>query len=647
MIINYSLLLIRQLKKQNESIEALIISVIQWTLIAYLTVISLSLFKALQFGYVAGIYIIIDILLLLYLTKTRQICRDDYINALKVLRDYLWRKKRVFSDSLAGKVSILIQMAIIIYALGLGIVALLAVPYNYDSITYHAPRICQWVQHRTVAYYATHITRQNVSTVLVSYISTLMYILTGKSDHALCWLQYLSYVANLGLITYICNWLGLRTIYKRIVQALWVTLPIGFAEAITPMNDQFAAFWLLSFWILLMPLMTGEFTSGKETIIRICNIAFCIGFAYLTKPSVCIAMVVALFAYLLACIHRHVSVLELACQCICALPIILVLCLPGWINNYMMLGSIMADNVGARQLIGTLQPNYIVVNWLKNITYASTVSLGLFSNTQLGGAIVNGAASLFKVVLDDPSIAEDGTSFGYPSRPVFTSDAAINATTNLLFVLTIILFVFFAKKIRREYRQYISVSFISLLIFFALLRWEPSITRYLIGYYAFCLPAIGYILQILGNRINTKCLQIVLISIIACGISLEAFGELKLLVQIHPVFPVKSSFALYNDLMDDYMEITDYIRSKDCKQIGIIESETGVEYPLWTVIPDDVSIIHVNLTDDNASRIYEDMDSHPEIILNSRTCDDTMTCHGREYSRVIHNDGWSLFEINP
>ena len=86
---------------------------------------------------------------------------------------------------------------IILWVFGLGIVAFFSVPYNYDSIMYHAPRIQQWVQNGTVSYYASHVMRQNVSTVLAAYISTYFYILYGHHPGAMSLTQYFGYVVTL------------------------------------------------------------------------------------------------------------------------------------------------------------------------------------------------------------------------------------------------------------------------------------------------------------------------------------------------------------------------------------------------------------------------------------------------------------------
>jgi len=58
--------------------------------------------------------------------------------------------------------------------------AMRIVPYNWDSLTYHLPRIMHWVQNKSVAHYATNIDRQIASPPLAEFINLHIYLLMGK-----------------------------------------------------------------------------------------------------------------------------------------------------------------------------------------------------------------------------------------------------------------------------------------------------------------------------------------------------------------------------------------------------------------------------------------------------------------------------------
>lgn len=59
------------------------------------------------------------------------------------------------------------------------ILAFLTVPYNWDSMTYHLPRMMQWVQNKSVAHYAANDVRQLASPVLAEFINVQVYLLSG------------------------------------------------------------------------------------------------------------------------------------------------------------------------------------------------------------------------------------------------------------------------------------------------------------------------------------------------------------------------------------------------------------------------------------------------------------------------------------
>lgn len=632
MISNYLLITALLYKKRNEIEYAITRAIIIWTVYLYILVLILSSAKALDFFSLASLYTISDLFLLYFVNKDRK----NIIDLFEQVTGILKKVKKNKIDVLIG-----------IFLIGLGIVAILAVPFNYDSVTYHAPRICHWSQNKSVFYYATHITRQNVSTILASYIGLVAYILMGKLPAAMCIVQYVAYVINLTIINNLCKKFNVEKTYRQIGTILWLALPIGFAEAITPQNDHVAALWLLLFVTEIVDIAKNDknfFADKKEQFSSISYLALLVGAAYITKPSVCIAMAIFCIWYLALCIKNKCRITELVAQLFLALPIIIIMALPQIIQNIMCLGSIMAGNVGQRQLVGTIKINYLVVNGLKNLTYNLGMEIGKFKTTGLIEDFLYFVSKLLGVNLNAVEISEDGLIFGYPTFPLFSSDSAINTGLTIIGILAFFIFLNMRKKMDKILRNFICYVYISFAVFSILLRWEVSITRYYIGYYGILIVAVINILYNYTKLYNDRIKDFLIKAMIVITVSLEMCGALLFLWKIHPVMPIKSSMTYYNDRYDSYIEVCQYINEQNIEELGLIGDELTVEYPIWLMLDKNIKKRHVNLDENNPFKRYEVRNIIPDIVLSEHFEGDEIECHNERYSLSFSNDCWNVYE---
>ncbi len=70
------------------------------------------------------------------------------------------------------------------------VVALVAAPNNYDSMTYHMTRVAYWMQHHTVAHFPTHNTRQIFMSPWVEYVILHLQVLSFGSDRLVNLVQW-------------------------------------------------------------------------------------------------------------------------------------------------------------------------------------------------------------------------------------------------------------------------------------------------------------------------------------------------------------------------------------------------------------------------------------------------------------------------
>lgn len=131
-------------------------------------------------------------------------------------------------------------------ALTVGLIAIVAPPNNWDSMTYHMPRVVHWIQHHSVAHYPTSYTPQLYQPPWAEF--TIMHFqILSSSDRFANLVQWFSMVGSLIGVSLIARDLGadLRGQVLSIVVA--ATIPMGSLQASNTKNDYVVSFWLVCF----------------------------------------------------------------------------------------------------------------------------------------------------------------------------------------------------------------------------------------------------------------------------------------------------------------------------------------------------------------------------------------------------------------
>ncbi len=622
-MISLFLLLCLYLRRGKDKLEIYINASIIWSLILLALTCFWSFLHQLNTISSGCSCFLLDLLLVISLFKKKE-C--PLINCNQILR----QKKIIKSDNLmiAGE---MILMGIVFWY------ALKAYPYNWDSMTYHLARIVNWKQNQSVLPFATHIERQIASPVLGAYIHLWIYMLGGSRHEGLMnLLQCISWCSNSFLLFGITRRLGVEKKWAFLTPLLYIGTPIALAEATTTQVDNFAAFWLLAVLYLLLPLInsTHPLEWDRETRKRIVRVALCIGFGYLAKPSVCFAMLLLLIWLLTECIKRKTKPVIIMKYVISVAPVLFLMVLPGLIFNFMAFGTMSHSAVGQRQLIGTWKPTYIVVNFLKNLTFN-------FASDKVGMTRVciekflYGAADFFKVDLNDPAISEDGVPFGFPGFPALSCDSAINMFLVVLILIMCLWFVIRYKKEERLVRNYSVCALVAFVVFCSVLRWERFINRYMIAYFA--LLAVFITIQVRDMYEVTKKTKwsfgcYLWLAVILSGSLINYYRQICYLDTLSPFSKTDGYFAYHDANREEYPLMIDVIRKSRSQKIGLVIGRDTYEYPIWGMLSDqDCEIRHIMV--ENSTGKYEKDDFVPDCILFENHQEDSICYLGQSYYR--------------
>ncbi|XGB42694.1 MAG: hypothetical protein LVS60_02285 [Nodosilinea sp. LVE1205-7] len=112
----------------------------------------LNIFSLINQPYVLGGWLIVNLLMVFHLSR---------LSSLRGIAGQLKQLVRDWSQTLGENPFIRFCLICLLPLLGLSLlVALVAPPNNWDSMTYHMARVMYWIQHQSVAHYPTHNLRQ-------------------------------------------------------------------------------------------------------------------------------------------------------------------------------------------------------------------------------------------------------------------------------------------------------------------------------------------------------------------------------------------------------------------------------------------------------------------------------------------------------
>jgi len=136
----------------------------------------LSVFSLISPPYVLGGWLIVNLLMIFYLSR---------LSSPRQVPQQLQELARDWSKTLEDNPFIRFCLICLLPLLGLSLlVALIAPPNNWDSMTYHMARVMYWMQHQSVAHYPTHNPRQLDSPPWSSFAIMHLQLLSGGDRFA-------------------------------------------------------------------------------------------------------------------------------------------------------------------------------------------------------------------------------------------------------------------------------------------------------------------------------------------------------------------------------------------------------------------------------------------------------------------------------
>lgn len=213
-------------------------SVIWGSLLTIITEL-LSLFSLLTFGWVLALWLVATLVAAaLYLRLRRG---EPWLAAFSF---------RAFSPrALVKRIKAPLSLALLLAGVAtillvVGLIALIAPPNTWDSMTYHMARVVHWIQDQSLAFYPTNIIRQLHQPPWAEYAILHMQLLSG-GDYFANSVQWFSMLVSLIGVSLIAQQLGADLRGQIFAVVIAASIPMGILQASGTQNDYVVGLWLV------------------------------------------------------------------------------------------------------------------------------------------------------------------------------------------------------------------------------------------------------------------------------------------------------------------------------------------------------------------------------------------------------------------
>ena len=457
--------------------EDFLLSTLLWGALVTISTELLSLFKLITFNGIFGFWILsVAITALIYLIIPKS--EKSSIN---------------FSNALSGMdIVLLANIAFIVLCVGL--IALIAPPNNYDSLSYHMARVVHWIQNRSVANYATNSIFQLNYNPWAEY-AILHFQILSSGDRFANLVQWFSMVGSILGVSLLAKEFGLDRRGQIISSVIAATIPMGILQGSSTQNDYVGTFWLVCFVYFLLRSRTSF--DGVNAL----AVGAGLGLCWLTKGTGYIFTIPFLiwFGWEGFKNYRWSLLKYLTCICLIALTINLGY----YLRNIELYQNIFCPfpKDTAKLWNTTIGLRPLLSNLIRN---ASIHLISPFHGLTSPPPIENVVTAIHRFI----GIAPDDPRTTFPSNYTFHlnpsslhEDFAGNFLHFILILGTIVAFwTSVAARRHRLLRGYL-LTMLGIIVFFNLfVKWNPWLTRYHLPIFVLWSPFVGAVLMRTKNN---------------------------------------------------------------------------------------------------------------------------------------------------
>jgi hypothetical protein len=482
--------------------------------------------------------------------------------------------------------------------------ALLYPVINFDSLTYHLPRVFFWIENHSVAPYATPEGRQLFSSAFAEYFVLNVKVLSLGSDRLVNLVQWLSYVFSIATVSLIARALGVRRRGQQVAAVLGAATPMAILQASTTQNDLTCALWVLAFAFAVVSYVARrhESTEPRGPALLILAAASVV-LATQTKPPAYIMLAPFVLWGAWVALRRE-SWRRIGIGALAILIPILVFDGSWYVQNLRLGVDLLGTNAPGNEhvLIKDRRPASVAETMIEN----SSMLLGTPSS-RVNGVISDGLRRVIRAIganPDNPLTREADAGPYVLDDHVLDHDVGPSPIVFLLVLVCAIFVLVRPGEPAAVRRIYAAAALIALFGTAAVINWNHFINRILLGGLLLLVPLAGVVCQALrdaGHQRGRWALTAALVLAVAWGLAVVSFDSTNRLIPPRWI-PFKTAdrdlgfwntsyeelkfVALPEDQQLAYREIASAARRNGVHNLQIDQIPLNVAvYPLLEALP--------------------------------------------------------------
>jgi hypothetical protein len=621
-------------RRGREPGEAIVLGALSWGYAIALAMEALSLARAITFASLAIGWAIAVVVLALAVFRRRLAGATPRPARLRRLAAGLILEEWILAwvILLIGSVTLLL--------------ALVCPPNNWDSQTYHLPRIEHWIQNGSLEFYRTHIERQ-LDLPGFSEVLLLPLRLLSGGDRLLNLLQWLAGAGSVFLVGRIAAALGATRQGVALARLAAVTLPIGILESSSTQNDLVVTFFLLCMAERLLAWRVSRSGTDAAFLAVAAGLALAAkGTAYLIGFPLGLWFLVEV----LPATRRGLPLL-IACGLLILMPN-----LPGYVRNLDYSGSPIGQ--GARSTNNTaFGPGPLLVNGVRNLA-TNLATQNSSYDRWLTRVVTEGLAGL-GLDASDPRLTFIESKFEASTEQT-SEDIAGNPVQLLLAIAAVLAIFLTGGGSGFPRRRYALCVIGATLLFLVVLRWQPWITRLQLPIFTLAAPLMGFLdfegirgwARICATALLALLLVITAMPPLWTNYRRPLFSPDGYAASIWAMTADEILFIARPQLLASYQAAVRHVVQNKDSRIGLVISGNDWEYPLWRLLREQgltgLRIEHVAVKAPPMAKSYPLGRFDPTLVIAiERDPPVQLTIDGALWQRKLLYPGLALYRRAP
>jgi hypothetical protein len=470
-----------------------------------------------------------------------------------------------------------------------GLIAIIAPPNTWDSMTYHMSRVAHWEQNRNVAHYPTYNLPQLFHPPFAEFVILHLQILS-RSDRFANLVQWFCMVGSAIGVSLIAKQLRANLQGQIIASVFAVTIPMGILQASSTQND-----YVVCFWIVCLAHFVIQSVQQKLDFSNSLAVGASLGLAILTKGSAyLLAFPFIVFLFLVKLRQMGWKIWK---PLLVVSMLFLILNFNHYLRNLDLFGSPLGtpSDFAKEYKIEVISLPTFVSNLVRNLSLHAdivrTLNLENFI-TPITGLVEKAIRILHSIIgmdINDPRTTHPAGSYQVPGIS-FDENTAGNPL-HLVFILVAIALFLIHNRLRsqKSLLLYLMATTSGFALICLLLKLQPYQSRHHLSIFVLFSAFVGVVFTQALNRYFVVGLVAILIIASAPWVLDNKYRPIAAEQNIFNTNRIEQYFISREHLQVSYEEAVNFVQSRQCKDVGLwLGTNDSVgnrywEYPFWVL----------------------------------------------------------------